>query len=182
MTQRLKILTAGLALSLIYAISDYIARNKEEKPVAVKREVKERPKTARVGKNRIKRLKEQSAKIKKSKERRQEIIPEDDFIPIPDNIEAMQGWGRNPFTVTKETPLEATKEINREIIQESSFSDLEELNIESVAKLGDKVFVIINGQRFRQGDLINNMKIELIESQKITFLMGKTRIIKDVGT
>jgi len=26
------------------------------------------------------------------------------------------------------------------------------------------------------------LRIESIESQKITFLMGKTRIIKDVGT
>ncbi|MBL51045.1 MAG: hypothetical protein CMG57_03715 [Candidatus Marinimicrobia bacterium] len=182
MTPRLKILTVGLVLSLIYAISDYIVRNRDEKPVEVRREVKERPKTARVDVNRIKRLKEKSAKIKKSKERRQEIVPEDDFIPIPENIESMQGWGRNPFIVTKEKPLETPKETTSEIIQESSFSDLEELKIESVAKLGDKVFVIINGQRFRQGDLINNMKIELIESQKITFLMGKTRIIKDVGT
>ena len=58
MTPRLKILTVGLVLSLIYAISDYIARNRDEKPVEVRREVKERPKTARVDVNRIKRLKE----------------------------------------------------------------------------------------------------------------------------
>ena len=48
MTPRLKILIAGLVLSLIYAISDYIIRNSDKPVVEVKREVKKRPKTARV--------------------------------------------------------------------------------------------------------------------------------------
>ncbi len=182
MTPRLKILTAGLILSLIYAISDYIARNNDEPIVEAKREVKKRPKTARVDVNRIKRIREKSAKIAKSKERRTDIIPEADFIPIPENIIALEGWGRNPFLEVKEKPLEVANESNSDVIQESTFSDLDELKIESVAKLGEKVFVIINGQRFREGDLINNWLIESIESQEITFLMGKTRIIKDVGT
>ena len=75
-------------------------------------------------------------------------------------------------------PQEAIKEF----VQERAISDLDDLRIESVAKLGEKVFVIINGQRFREGDRINNLLIESIKNQKITFLMGKTRIIKVVGT
>ena len=74
------------------------------------------------------------------------------------------------------------QETQKEFVQERAISDLDDLRIESVAKLGEKVFVIINGQRFKEGDLINNLRIESIESQKITFLMGKTRIIKVVGT
>lgn len=182
MTTRLKILTAGLVLSLIYAISDYIARNKEKPAPVAKKEVRERPKTARVSRERIRRIKEKSAKLAKSRERKNEIIPEADFIPIPEDIIALEGWGRNPFVEVMEKPRELPQETKTEIIQEQVFSDLDDLKIESVAKLGEKVFVIINGQRFREGDFINNMLIESIESQKITFLMGKTRIIKDVGT
>ena len=53
MTPRLKILIVGLVLSLIYSISDYIIRNRDKPVVEVKREVKKRPKTARVDLNRI---------------------------------------------------------------------------------------------------------------------------------
>ena len=78
--------------------------------------------------------------------------------------------------------MDLTQETQKKFVQDQAILDLDDLRIESVAKLGEKVFVIINGQRFKEGDLINNLRIESIESQKITFIMGKTRIIKDVGT
>ena len=182
MTTKLKILIAGLVLSLIYAISDYIARNSDKPVVEVKREVKKRAKTARVDLNRIATIRAKAAKLAKLRERKSGIIPQADFNPIPDEILALKGWGRNPFIAVKEKPRNLPQVTQKEIVQEQAFSDLNDLKIESVARLGDKVFVIINGQRFKEGDFINNMLIELIENQKITFLMGKTRIIKDVGT
>jgi hypothetical protein len=182
MTPRLKILTAGLVLSLIYAISDYIIRNSDKPVVEVKREVKKRPKTARVDLNRIATIRAKAAKISKLNERRSGIIPRTDFKPISDEILALEGWGRNPFIPVKEKPMELPQKTQKEFVQDQAISDLDDLRIESVAKLGNKVFVIINGQRFKEGDLINNLRIESIESQKITFLMGKTRIIKNVGT
>ena len=118
----------------------------------------------------------------KLNERKSGIIPQTDFKPISDEILALEGWGRNPFIPVKEKPMELPQETQKEFVQEQAISDLDDLRIESVAKLGEKVFVIINGQRFKEGDLINNLRIESIESQKITFLMGKTRIIKVVGT
>jgi uncharacterized protein YlzI (FlbEa/FlbD family) len=42
-------------------------------------------------------------------------------------------------------------------------------------------FVTINGQTFKEGDLINDALIEKIEDTQITFKVGKTRIIKEVG-
>ena len=182
MTPRLKILTAGLVLSLIYAISDYITRNSDKPVVEVKREVKARPKTARVSRERIKRIKAKSAKLEASKRRKNQIIFQADFAPLSDEILALEGWGRNPFVAVKEKPMALPQQTQKEFVQDQAISDLDDLRIESVAKLGEKVFVIINGQRFKEGDLINNLRIESIESQKITFLMGKTRIIKDVGT
>jgi len=182
MTPRLKILTAGLVLSLIYAISDYIARNSDKPVVEVKREVKARPKTARISRERIKRVRAKSAKEDAAKRRKNPIIFQADFAPLSDDILALEGWGRNPFVPVKEKPRGLIQETQKEYVQDKAISDLDDLRIESVAKLGEKVFVIINGQRFREGDLINNLRIESIKSQKITFIMGKTRIIKDVGT
>tara|TARA_B110000014_G_scaffold250695_1_gene227231 strand:- start:298 stop:846 length:549 start_codon:yes stop_codon:yes gene_type:complete len=182
MTPRLKILIVGLILSLIYAISDYIIRNRDKPVVEVKREVKERPKTARVDLNRIATIRAKAAKIAKAGERRSGIIPRTDFKPISDEILALEGWGRDPFIAVKEKPMALPQEAIKEFVQERAISDLDDLRIESVAKLGEKVFVIINGQRFREGDRINNLLIESIKNQKITFLMGKTRIIKVVGT
>ena len=182
MTPRLKILIIGLVLSLIYAISDYIIRNRDKPVVEVKREVKKRPKTARVDLNRIATVKARAAKRAKLNERKSGIIPETGFKPIPDEILALEGWGRDPFIPVKEKPMALPQETKKEFVQERAISDLDDLRIESVAKLGEKVFVIINGQRFREGDRINNLLIESIKNQKITFLMGKTRIIKVVGT
>ena len=182
MTPKLKILIVGLVLSLIYAISDYITRNRDKPVVEVKREVKKRAKTARVDLNRIATLRAKAAKIAKLNERKSGIIPRTDFKPISDEILALEGWGRNPFIPVKEKPMELPQQTQKEFAQDQAILDLDDLRIESVAKLGKKVFVIINGQRFKEGDLINNLRIELIESQKITFLMGKTRIIKNVGT
>jgi len=182
MTPRLKILIVGLILSLIYAISDYIIRNRDKPVVEVKREVKKRPKTARVDLNRIATIKARAAKRAKLNERKSGIIPETGFKPIPDEILALEGWGRDPFIPVKEKPMALPQETKKEFVQERAISDLDDLRIESVAKLGEKVFVIINGQRFREGDRINNLLIESIKNQKITFLMGKTRIIKVVGT
>ena len=182
MTPRLKILIVGLVLSLIYAISDYITRNRDKPVVEVKREVKKRAKTARVDLNRIATLRAKAAKISKLNERKSGIIPRTDFKPISDEILALEGWGRNPFIPVKEKPMALPQETKKEFVQERAISDLDDLRIESVAKLGEKVFVIINGQRFREGDRINNLLIESIKNQKVTFLMGKTRIIKVVGT
>ncbi len=182
MTPRLKILIVGLVLSLIYAISDYITRNRDKPVVEVKREVKKRPKTARVDLNRIATIKARAAKRAKLNERKSGIIPETGFKPISDEILALEGWGRDPFIPVKEKPRELPQEAQKDFVQERAISDLDDLRIESIAKLGEKVFVIINGQRFREGDRINNLLIESIKNQRITFLMGKTRIIKVVGT
>ena len=68
------------------------------------------------------------------------------------------------------------------VIEKDELSGVDNLNIETIARVGQKVFVIINGQRLKEGDLINNLLIESIDNQKITFKMGNTTIIKDVGS
>ena len=77
--------------------------------------------------------------------------------------------------------LESTDEsIN--VDEEAGLTTLDGLIIETAVRMGEKAFVTINGQTFTEGDLINNALIEKIENEQITFKIGNTRIIKDVGT
>ena len=71
---------------------------------------------------------------------------------------------------------------NISIDDEPALNALDGLVIETAVRMGEKAFVTINGQTFREGDLINDAMIEKIENEQITFKVGKTRIIKDVGT
>ena len=191
MTPRLRILSIGLALSLTYSIYDYIDRNSNKKPVIEKKKVvKKRPSTARVSLTRAENLKrkvrERSDK-KDKKDRKDKIIPQEDFLPISDDISMLEGWSRNPFVEVYKPPSISQKITDQTItdqtiVEEPVFTTLDGLNIETAVRMGDKAYVTINGQTFTEGDLINNILIERIENQKITFRVGKTRIIKDVGT
>ena len=77
--------------------------------------------------------------------------------------------------------------LNRDIktiekVEEPVFTSLDGLIIETAVVMGEKAYVTINGQTFTEGDLINNALIEKIENEQITFKVGKTRIVKDIGT
>ncbi len=195
MTPRLRILSIGLALSLTYAIYDYIDRNSNKKPVIEKKKVvKKRPTSARVSLTRAASLKkkvQERSDRKDRKDRKDRIIPQTEFSTISDNLATLEGWSRNPFievykapkTIQQKTKIQPIVEVEEQpIVEEPVYSGLDGLNIETVARIGEKVFVIINGQRLKEGDIINNALIETIENQQITFRIGKTKIIKDVGT
>tara|TARA_Y100000591_G_scaffold327660_1_gene352587 strand:+ start:55 stop:645 length:591 start_codon:yes stop_codon:yes gene_type:complete len=196
MTTRLKILSVGLCLSIIYSVYDWYDRNRTEKSnqVVVKKK-NTRKRTAKAGRNRAKnRAIQESKKVEQAK--MSQKFAQAPLTNLSDEISQLSGWSRNPFismaepiriksksiaqkTVTDSFPKMITPEIT---FQEEELMGVESLNIETVASVGEKVFVIINGQRLREGDLINNLLIESIDNQKITFKMGNTTIIKDVGS
>ena len=201
MTPRLKILTLGLVLSIIYSVYDWYDRNnigksKTKQEVRKKKSRKgDRPRTAKAGRGRAKdRALELAAKEKDAK--RAKELSEAELTQVPDEVSSLEGWSRNPFISAAEPIKMKTRTIIQEpviseqnkepipeiIIQENELTGVEGLNIQTVARVGEKVFVIINGQRLREGDLINNLLIESIDNQKITFKMGNTTIIKDVGS
>ncbi len=191
MTPRLKILSIGLALSMIYAIYDYIDRNSEEsKPAYTQKKKKKRARTAGASKLSAKRLamiEERKKKLgildEKSSSKNYDQIP----IEIPDDVSNLEGWSRNPFIAVYEPLALANKSMNsdRKKIdeeEESGLITLDGLIIETAVRMGEKAFVTINGQIFTEGDKINNALIEKIDNEQITFKIGKTRIIKDIGT
>jgi|TARA_B100001027_G_scaffold214228_1_gene186118 hypothetical protein len=182
MTTRLKILSFGLIVSLIVAVTDYVNRNNE------------RPKPSVRNKKSSVSPKRQSYK---SKITRQKKIIEDasdknqpssetygEFLPIPEEILEMSSWNRNPFIKQKQTNMGAEPEIlnNRQLeAEQPRMADFEMLKIESVAKLGSNVFVIINGKRYGIGDRIDRYLIEDIYDDRVIFLLGDTRVMKGVG-
>ena len=201
MTTRLKILSIGLAFSIIYVVYDWYDRNNigssKTKQVVSKKKPKgkDRPRTAKAGRGRAKNRALANAAKQKDLERSKQLA-ESELTDVSEEILNLEGWSRNPFIsvaqpvkvkpraviqepIIEDFPKETVSEIT---FQEEELTGVESLNIETVASVGEKVFVIINGQRLREGDLINNLLIESIDNQKITFKMGNTTIIKDVGS
>ena len=187
MTPRLRILSIGLALSLIYAVYDYVDRNNNKKPVVTKtKKEKKRARTAGVSLTRGVTLMKQ-IEARKQREEKENFTPQKSFLPISDDVAALEGWSRNPFVEVYEPPSITKANPNRDIesiekVEQPVFTSLDGLIIETAIRMGDKAFVTINGQTFTEGDLINDALIEKIENEHITFKIGKTRIIKDVGT
>jgi hypothetical protein len=107
-----------------------------------------------------------------------------EFLEIPEEILQMSQWNRNPFIQKKDLKLGSEPEIisNRNLKEEQPrMADFELLKIESVAKLDDKVYVIINGNRYEEGDRIDRYMIEDIYDDRVVFLLGDTRVLKGVG-
>ena len=203
MTPRLKMLSVGLALSIIYSVYDWYDRNNIGKPktnqvVKKKKNKNDRPKTAKSGRGRAANRAMANAAKAKDQKRNQELASAE-LTQVSNEINELQGWSRNPFIsaaeLIKMRPRAVIKEpiivdqidqteqnIPALVIEKDELSGVDNLNIETIARVGQKVFVIINGQRLKEGDLINNLLIESIDNQKITFKMGNTTIIKDVGS
>ena len=190
MTPRLKFLSVGLAISLAYSIYDYIDRNKKEKTVVTTKEPTKRPRTAGVSKQRAIDLKKriEARKAKNDKETSQEssFVAKEGFSEIAEELLSLEGWDRNPFVDVYEPPpvnnLVTANQSTTQLTEDAGLATLDGLIIKTAVVMGEKAFVTINGQIFREGDLINDALIEKIENEQITFKVGKTRIIKDVGT
>ena len=190
MTPRLKFLSIGLAISLAYSIYDYIDRNKKEKTVVTTKEPTKRPRTAGASKQRAIDLKKriEARKAKKDKETSQEssFVAKEGFSEIAEELLSLEGWDRNPFVDVYEPPpvnnVVTANQSTTQLSEDAGLATLDGLIIKTAVVMGEKAFVTINGQIFREGDLINDALIEKIENEQITFKVGKTRIIKDVGT
>ena len=199
MTPRLKLLSALLCLSIVYAVYDYIDRNNIGKGKELQKKAKtKRARTAGTSANsaKVRRIKAREKKLKKNiinQKQNKENINNNiaDFNEIANEYASLDGWSRNPFVnVYEPKPIASIKipekniqMVQKEIAKEETFelNALDRLNIETAVRMGEKAFVTINGKTFREGDLINDALIEKIENEQITFKVGTTRIIKNVG-
>ena len=98
------------------------------------------------------------------------------------------GWQRNPFNsvaLSSEADVESGS-INSEKQQDIETSillkNLERYNVEIVAEFNNEKVVLIDNRRFRQGEYLNNdILIERIENDQITFRNGNTTVTRNVG-
>ena len=199
MTPRLKLLSALLCLSIVYAVYDYIDRNNIGKGKELQKKAKtKRARTAGTSANsaKVKRIKAREKRLKKNiinqKQNKDKINNNiADFNEIANEYASLDGWSRNPFVdvyvpkpiASIKIPEKNIQMVQKEIAKEETFelNALDRLNIETAVRMGEKAFVTINGKTFREGDLINDALIEKIENEQITFKVGTTRIIKNVG-
>ena len=194
MTTRLKLLSALLCVSIVYAVYDYIDRNSVENTTRVKKKKNRRARTAGVSASsaKVRKMYSKASNTKKTQKKTQEnkvIVSTDDFTTISDEYSSLDGWARNPFVevyepkpianVKKEKIIEQAVQVIEKPLEINS---LDQLKIETAVRMGQKAFVTINGETFEEGDLINDALIEKIENEKVTFRIGKTRVIKDIGT
>ncbi len=96
------------------------------------------------------------------------------------------GWERNPFSnfsLSTEVSTEGGFNNEKKIDADKSvlLKSLERYNVEIVAEFNNDKVVLIDGKRFRQGEFLNDILIETIENDQITFRMGNTRVVKSVG-
>ena len=98
------------------------------------------------------------------------------------------GWQRNPFNSVAllneadidgaSVNMEKEKDIEKSIL----LKNLERYNVEIVAEFNNEKIVLIDSRRFRQGDYLNDeILIDRIENDQITFRNGSTTVTRNVG-
>ena len=182
MTNRLKILVLGLVVSIVIAVTDYVQRSAQKPRPSIRTKNTTDTKKRKVKRTKLSRQKEiiQDA----SKKNEPNTGTHGDFLPIPEDIIAMNTWNRNPFMKRPLPEMGSEPQIlsNRELDKEQPrMADFELLKIESVAKLGEKIYVIINGNKYGIGDRIDRYVIEDIYDDRVIFMLGDTRVMKSVG-
>ena len=74
------------------------------------------------------------------------------------------------------------KEKQQDIEKSILLKNLERYNVEIVAEFNNEKVVLIDNRRFRQGEFLNNeILIETIDNDQITFRNGNTRVTRIVG-
>ena len=98
------------------------------------------------------------------------------------------GWQRNPFNsvaLSSEADVESgsiNSEKQQDIEKSILLKNLERYNVEIVAEFNNEKVVLIDNRRFRQGEYLNNdILIERIENDQITFRNGNTTVTRNVG-
>ena len=98
------------------------------------------------------------------------------------------GWQRNPFNsvaVSSEANIDGASvntEKEKDIEKSILLKNLERYNVEIVAEFNNEKIVLIDSRRFRQGEYLNDdILIDRIENDQITFRNGSTTVTRNVG-
>jgi hypothetical protein len=172
MTTRLKVLSGLLVLSIIYAAITSISDSRQ---TTTRKTDPPQVNSATATRN---------SSIAKSDDL-VKVNNYSPFKPIQKNDEMLVNWGSDPFRRKTRVGNQQKNNVSRPVnnLNPNLIAPVVDLlSIESVAVIGETKIVIINGERYREGDLVNNMFIEKIDRKNITFRSGKTKIIRSVGS
>ena len=179
MTPRLRNLLIGLGISVVIMIADQVSQSSGSSSSKGSRKAKsQKPKKTVVQTS----VPETSApkttttnSIPSSKRR-------------SSRASQLVGWQRNPFNsvaLSSEADVENASintEKQQDIEKSILIKSLERYNVEIVAEFNNEKIVLIDNRRFRQGEYLNNdILIDRIENDQITFRNGSTTVTRNVG-
>ena len=179
MTPRLRNLLIGLGISVTIMIVDQVSKSSGSSNSSSTRKVKiQKPKKV-VAQNTSTKNSSLSA-VKNSSimsSRRKSSLSSQ-----------LVGWQRNPFNsvaVSSEANIDGASintEKEKDIEKSILLKNLERYNVEIVAEFNNEKIVLIDSRRFRQGEYLNDdILIDRIENDQITFRNGSTTVTRNVG-
>ena len=179
MTPRLRNLLIGLGISVAIMIVDQISKSSGSSNSSSSRKAKiQKPKKV-VAKNSTSKLASSTQSIPSSitSTRRKSTLSSQ-----------LVGWQRNPFNsvaLSSEADIDGVSidsEKEKDIEKSILLKNLERYNVEIVAEFNNEKIVLIDSRRFRQGEYLNDdILIDRIENDQITFRNGSTTVTRNVG-
>ena len=179
MTPRLRNLLIGLGISVVIMIVDQVNQSSGS-------ESSKKPQKAKT--QRTKKVIAVSSVQKKSTPITASVASAPTTKRRSSRSSQLVGWQRNPFNsvaLSSEADVESgsiNSEKQQDIEKSILLKNLERYNVEIVAEFNNEKVVLIDNRRFRQGEYLNNdLLIERIENDQITFRNGNTTVTRNVG-
>ena len=177
MTPRLRNLLIGLGISVVIMIVDQVNQSSGSS---------EKPRKAKT--QRTKKVVAESSAQKTSTPIATSVSSAPTTKRRSSRSSQLVGWQRNPFNsvaLSSEADVESgsiNSEKQQDIEKSILLKNLERYNVEIVAEFNNEKVVLIDNRRFRQCDYLNNdILIERIENDQITFRNGNTTVTRNVG-
>lgn len=179
MTPRLRNLLIGLGISMAIMIFDQFNQSSESSSSNASKKAKTRkPKKVVVQKSAQTTIAPSSKNIASITNTRKRSNRSSQLV----------GWQRNPFNtvaVNSEADIDGSSistEQEKDIEKSILLKNLERYNVEIVAEFNNEKIVLIDSRRFRQGEYLNDeIRIDRIENDQITFRNGSTTVTRNVG-
>ena len=179
MTPRLRNLLIGLGISVAIMIVDQVSKSSSSSNSNSTRKAKiQKPKKVVAQNTSIKNSGLSSVKSSSIMSNRRKSSLSSQLV----------GWQRNPFNsvaVSSEANIDGASvntEEEKDIEKSILLKNLERYNVEIVAEFNNEKIVLIDSRRFRQGEYLNDdILIDRIENDQITFRNGSTTVTRNVG-
>ena len=179
MTPRLRNLLIGLGISVVIMIADQFSQSSGSSSSKGTRKAKtQKPKKTVV----------QNSVPKASTPKTASVASVPSSKRRSSRASQLVGWQRNPFntvSLSSEADVENASintEKQQDIEKSILIKSLERYNVEIVAEFNNEKIVLIDNRRFRQGEYLNNdILIDRIENDQITFRNGSTTVTRNVG-